>query len=233
MRRWAAAVAIVAGMAGCGGQEPPSTATPATSGPTSAATPAGPASSSSSDATFTATVKVVDKDGTPLPGMMPIATRQPNAFDKPLARGALTDASGAGTFDLPNDESLYIRAWDPQQRLFANNYFEALPADGNRTPEMTIVMYPATRLDTTLIAPDGKPLAGASVGLMLSHPTLGPWWPSEAKTDGAGRIVFAPLPPGQYIARMKAETGETLDLPEILLMPGEPLSLPSQSLQRP
>ncbi|HOE67386.1 MAG TPA: carboxypeptidase-like regulatory domain-containing protein [Candidatus Hydrogenedentes bacterium] len=227
--KWRTALASVAAMTiigGCG--DPKSSAPPRFA--TSETAPAPQAAEVSASATFTATIKVVDKDGNPLHGMMPIATRQPNAFDPPLARGPLTGPSGISAFELPNNTSLYIRAWDPQQHLFANNYFEALPADGNRTPEMKIVMYPASRLEAVLTIQDGIPLANAAAGLMLSHPTLGPWWPSEARTDAAGRIVFEPLPPGNYAARVKAETGEARELPDLLLMPGKTVSLPPLAL---
>ena len=130
---------------------PAPTSAPVTPQPASQnATPQPPAQpvapAAANDKTTLARVRVVNMDGQPLPNMMPIAAKQPNAFEKPIAQGALTDADGKGVVVIPQDEWLYVRAWDPTRRVFANNFFDVLPGNATQTDEMVITMVPGASL---------------------------------------------------------------------------------------
>lgn len=148
---------------------------------------------------------VVDLEGHPLAGMMPIATLQPNAFDPPIAQGALTGEDGMGTLSLPlTGEMVFIRAWDPSLRFFAANYYDVALDNAGQTELMQITMVPGSSLSMKLLGPDERPLAHMPVSLMLIHPNKGPWWPTEGKTNEQGRVVFEPVPPGEYTAGFEA-----------------------------
>ena len=177
-------------------------------------------------------VRVVDLRGRPLEGMVPIATKKPNAFDKPVAWGKPTDARGRGEIVLASDSALCLRAWDPEGNLFTNNYFD-IPA-GRRTAEkrLEIVMVEGAVLTVQLVDPDGRPAALENVGLMMFHPTKGPWWPGEGDTDGEGRVSFSPVPAGQYVIKMKAIRSGTIELPGVMIRPGETVDLGKVALQR-
>jgi len=157
--------------------------------------------------------------------MAPIATLQPNAFDAPIATGPLTGDDGRSHLLFPADQRVCLRAWDPELRYFANNFLEVLPHTGNVTDETDIVMVRAASLAATLILRDGAPAAGRNAGLMLFHPTRGAWWPGEADADATGRVEFAPIPPGRFVVKLKLDSGEAVDLPEVSLPPAAAVDL--------
>jgi hypothetical protein len=178
-----------------------------------------------------ARLKVVGLDGKPILGMAPIATRQPNAFDEPVAVGPLSNADGLTEFEFPGDEKLYIRAWDPERKYFANNYFDALPNTGNVSDELLIQMAPGVFVTGIVHDENGSPLADTNITAMLYHPSLGPWWPAKASTDSTGKLQLGPVPPGQFTLRLKTEDGRTLELPATPLPPGEATDLGGLVLQ--
>ncbi|HNZ47705.1 MAG TPA: hypothetical protein PLY90_01300 [Candidatus Hydrogenedentes bacterium] len=182
---------------------------------------APPQESKETDLVFYAPVKTVDRAGNPLRGMLPIATRSPNAFDKPLAQGKPTDADGLSSIRFALTEKIALRAWDPQLFFFPNNFFDVLPGSGNAKDPLVVVMVEAGTLEAVLILPDGTPAAGENVGLMMFHPVHGPWWPAEAESNEKGEVVFPNLPPGSFILRLKVESGATLETPEQYIAPGE------------
>lgn len=178
-----------------------------------------------------ASVHVVDLDGTPLPNMAPIATKEPNAFDAPVATGSATDQEGRGTIRVPTTEHLYLRAFDPTLNYFPNNFYEVLPGGGKLEDELVIQMVPAAALSVQLILPDNQPAANMAVGLMLFHPTRGPWWPAEAHSNADGFVTFPNLPAGEYVLRMKVESGARLEHPQTALAPRSAVDLGVLSLQ--
>ena len=101
----------------------------------------------SAPAQVTVNIVAVDLDGRPLANMMPIASRQPNAFDAPLVRGALTREDGAGSLVIPAAEHLYLRAWDPDLKMFANNYLEVVPGAEIDLAPLKVTMAPGASLD--------------------------------------------------------------------------------------
>lgn len=246
-RRLGASLVISGVLSACGGQPAPPPAppiptpasTPASAAPeieeaqdvTEAqpldATPAAPASDSvaapatQSMVTVLARVEVVDQSGAPLAGMAPIVTRQPNAFDEPVSSGVLTGADGRGTVRAPANEHLYLRAWDPEQRYFANNYFDLLPGAGGETDQLRITMVEAGGFTAIATTPDGAPLAGVEVRALMIHPVAGPWWPAKAVTDANGKATFGPVPPGAYAIRMGLPNAAPIDLPTLTMAPGE------------
>ena len=164
--------------------------------------------------------------------MLPIATTQPNAFDAPVAKGTLTDAEGKSSLSLVRGQYLYVRAWDPTRRMFANNYFDVMAGDVNAsTDPLTVVMAPGAALRVALVGPDHKPAADTEVELMMAHPQKGPWWPDKAKTDARGAASFPCVPPGKYIVRMKAQSGGQIELSDVALPPGGDTDLGTVSLQ--
>jgi len=167
-----------------------------------------------------ARVRVVDLEGRPLAHMAPIATRRPNAFDEPVARGELTGPDGSGTVVLPAGQRLCVRAWDPALKLFSNNYYDVMPDSGTQTELMTLVMVPGASLRAVLVGADGAPAANTHVRLMMSHPTEGPWWPGRAHTDETGAVRFPALPAGTYTIRMETEDAGQLEIPQVDLPPG-------------
>lgn len=172
-----------------------------------------------------ARLKVVGLDGKPILGMAPIATRQPNAFDEPVAVGPLSNANGLTEFEFPGDEKLYVRAWDPERKYFANNYFDALPNTGNVSDELLIQMAPGVFVTGTAYDKSGAPLVGSNITAMLYHPSLGPWWPAKGTTDAEGKLQLGPVPPGQFILHLKTDDGRSLELPATPLPPGETTDL--------
>lgn len=178
-----------------------------------------------------ATVKVVDLDGNPLPHMAPVVTRQPNAFDEPVATGVSTDGDGMGSIHFTATKPLYLRAWDPALNYFPNNYYEVLPGGNAIEETLTIQMVPAAGLEVQLFLPDGEPAANETVGVMLYHPTRGPWWPAETKTDGEGVARFAHLPAGEYTLRFKVESGPRLEHATTALPPGRAVNLGALTLR--
>lgn len=214
MRRALAALGVAAlAFGGCGG--------PATQeGP-----PAGDATPGTTRPRMSAEVRVVDLGGAPLPGLLPIVTRRPNAFDEPLAQGPPTNADGYSAVPIPQDEHVFVRAWDPTLQWFPNNFYELLPGGDSLAGVMIVQMARSARFEVTLLRPDGRPVADENVGLMMFHPTQGPWWPGEGDTDAEGRVRFGPVPPGSYLLKLKALTSGQVEMPETLLPPGEAVSL--------
>lgn len=166
-------------------------------------------------------VEVVDQSGAPLAGMAPIVTRQPNAFDEPVSSGTLTGADGLGAVRAPANEHLYLRAWDPQQRYFANNYYDLLPGGGGETDTLRVTMVEAGGFTAIAQNADGTPLAGEELRALLIHPVAGPWWPAKATTDANGKATFGPVPPGSYAIRMGLPEAAPKDLPTLTMAPGE------------
>ncbi len=193
-------------------QSPPREQTP---GPGTGGAAALPAASVATGY-FTA----VDLAGKPLPALRPIASREPNAFDEPVAVGQPTDTAGKAMLSFPSTEKLYLRLWDPELKYFANNFYEALPNQGNVAKDMKITMVESAALALRLETADGTPLVSQEIQLMMSHPVRGPWWPARAVTDGEGRVLFSRVPPGQFALSLTMATGERLELPETALMPG-------------
>ncbi|MCC6153114.1 MAG: carboxypeptidase regulatory-like domain-containing protein [Candidatus Hydrogenedentes bacterium] len=176
-------------------------------------------------------IKVVDMNGKPVANMLPIATTKANAFDVPVAKGELTGDDGAGVVDVPADQYLYVRAWDPIKQIFANNYYDVLPGSAAPSEELQVTMLVGASLDVDVMSADGAPVANQPVGMMMSHPVHGPWWPAETQTDANGRARFGPVPPGKYLITIETRDHKKVDLPEQTLMPGETSSLGPVKLQ--
>lgn len=234
-------LALLLTVAGCGGESPqpatpttpaaPNTAAAAPAQPAQPAPPAVPTRPAIPEGRVAGYVRVVDLEGKPLADMAPIATLQPNAFDEPLATGALTGPDGRSVVYFPADQRVCIRAWDPQLHMFANNFREVLPNTGNVTDEMEIVMVPGVSLRAQFMRPDGAPAANENVGIMLFHPTRGPWWPAQADADATGVAQFPTLPPGRFIIKIKTASGATLELPDVSLPPGQDIDFGTVTLQ--
>ena len=229
---------------GCGPEPatPPEGATameeaaPAVEAAPPAATEAPPARTDTGEsieasATLFATLKVVDLAGEPLPGMAPIVTRQPNAFDPPVATGTSTGLDGQGSIRFKTDEHLYLRAWDPALRYFPNNFFEVLPGGTSIDGELVIQMVPSMNLEAQFFLPDGEPARDQAVALMLFHPSRGPWWPAEARTDAEGVAAFPNLPAGEYVLRFKAESGPRLERGQTPLPPASTVNFGALTLE--
>jgi len=203
----AALVLLAAGLAGCGREPEPSRDVP---------TP-----SQQRQAAAVVRLRAVDLNGNPVPGMLPIATESANGLDEHLvARGAPTGTDGCSVFRIPPGRRLYVRAWDDTRRLFASNYHEVFPSSGGQTKLLDVVMVPGASLRAELHSAEGAPIADTNVGLMMFHPTEGPWWPDEGDTDARGVVVFPSVPPGTYLIKLKAATGAMVELPEVDLPPG-------------
>ncbi|MBI2434968.1 MAG: hypothetical protein HYV26_19100 [Candidatus Hydrogenedentes bacterium] len=193
--------------------------------------PVKPAAVASASTLVTAYLRVTDLKGAPLAGINPIVTAQPNAFDKPLAVGALTGADGAGTVQFLSDRTLFVRAWDPELSWFPNNFYEIPANAGNVARDMVISMVAASALEAQFLLADGTPAGQQVVRLMLSHPQWGPWWPAQAQTDGAGSVRFANVPPGAYALRFEVESGAHAAVDTAMLPPAETLVLGPLMLQ--
>lgn len=231
------ATALVLMLSACGGSNTPPDQTTPKAVPVPAESPEVPAPAPeaeerpSASTSLFASVQVVDLDGTPLPHMAPIATKEPNAFDAPVATGSATDQEGRGTIRVPTTEHLYLRAFDPALNYFPNNFYEVLPGGGKLEGELVIQMVPAASLSVQLILPDNQPAADMAVGLMLFHPTRGPWWPAEAQSNADGFVTFPHLPAGEFVLRMKVESGARLEHPQTALAPRSAVDLGVLSLQ--
>lgn len=223
MKAWATAALLSLMLIGCGSEEPSGTGV-------SHAVEHGQ-EAHATGGQVKGFVRVVDLKGQPLGGMAPIATLQPNAFDEPVATGPLTGEDGRSSLLFPADQRVCVRAWDPELRYFANNYVDVLPNTGNVTEEMEIVMVPAASFQMTLLLPNGLPAADRNVGLMMFHPTRGPWWPSEGNTDSTGRVAFVSIPPGRFLLKLKVDSGESIELPELSLAPGASIDMGPVILQ--
>ncbi len=174
---------------------------------------------------LTARMRVVSLSGKPISGMIPMATLEPNAFDKPIATGAPTDAEGMGTIQFPSVQKVSLRAWDPELRLFPNNFLEVLPNSGVISEVLEVTMVQSGILFAELRLPNGQRAHNENVGLMLFHPVYGPWWPAESNTNTQGEVVFDSVPPGKFVLRLKVASGPSIEVAETYIAPGEPTSL--------
>ena len=201
-------------LGGCSGCQPE----PA---PPQAVPPSVPTQSADNARAVTVVVNIqtVDLEGRPVAGMMPIATRQPNAFDRPIAHGAPTGADGSGRVEVPSEEHLYVRAWDPDVKAFANNYYDILPGDKMDPAPLKITMVPGTRLTAQLIIADAKLVKDATVNLRMSHPTEGPWWPAQAKSTPEGNVQFPFVPAGKFNLEIEV-SGAKVNVDGVMLLPG-------------
>lgn len=222
---------VLAALVGCGGNGPENEADPARTPPAPEEAPAitdaepvdpgelpafgplerGRAASPESSARSVTTVAIqaVDLDGAPLEGMQPIATRQPNALDDPVARGPLTGLDGQTTLSLPAAESpLFVRMLDPRGQRFANNYVEADTSEGAAPRAMAIIMVPGARLEAIVAGPSGEPPTGETCVLTMIHPDEGTWWTGAAEVLGDGRATFPRVPAGVYDLRFSVPGAE-------------------------
>ncbi|MBI4559317.1 MAG: hypothetical protein HY706_17160 [Candidatus Hydrogenedentes bacterium] len=181
--------------------------------------PASAEPAPSEETSFVVEVHVVDFEGRPQANMLPIATVQANAFDKPFAKGAPTDANGISSITLPKREQLYVRAWDPTVQSFANNFFEILPDTDAEAGQFTITMVPGSSLRLQLVTEDGAPLAATPIQLMMVHPSAGPWWPAEASSDNQGSVIFDRVPAGEFTIELTDAAGRRATAPNVLLPP--------------
>lgn len=232
MARVAAVLAALALLAapGCGPSDSPPEGTAPSSTVQETAPETEPAANESTGA-IRATVKVVDLEGQPLANMAPIVTRQPNAFDEPLATGSATRADGTGTIRFTPAELVYLRAWDPALNYFPNNFYEVHPGGTAIEDDLVIQMVPAARLEAQFFLPSGEPAANERVGIMLIHASRGPWWPAEVTTSSEGAAAFPNLPAGEFVLHFKAASGPRLEYEETALPPGSTVNLGALSLQ--
>lgn len=170
-------------------------------------------------------ITIVDSTGKPLEKMAGIATEKPNAFDEPIARGNLSGPDGISTIHIPRNKGVFIRAWDPILHYFPNNYFEIPPTDADYLEDMQVLMLEASSIEFQLFDKDDQPVQNQSVGLMMFHPKLGPWWPCDGHTDETGTVQFKPVPAGMYNLRLKTESGMILEIKEIKIPPASSINL--------
>lgn len=215
---------LIFAVAACSPKAPDPTAPPETAQKAAPVPASGPELEPATVQGVHARVRVVDLEGNPLPGMRPIASAQPNAFDAPVSSGPPTDLEGRSAFDFPGDRVLYVRAWDPLLGWFPNNYYTVMPNTGSVTDEMTVVLAPASRLSARLYGSDGAPLEEVPVRLMLLHPTEGPWWPVETATGAEGALDLPNLPAGEYALHV-AVGDQELEVPAVKLPPGKEAAL--------
>jgi hypothetical protein len=173
----------------------------------------------------------VDLEDRPVANAIPIATRQPNAFDQPLARGAATGPDGTSTVAIPGGEWVCVRAWDPELKKFANNYVDVYGSAEHVAGVIRLTLVPGAELRATLFMPDGSRAANTRVDILMHHPTRGPWWPSFTETDAEGVAEFPALPAGVYRVEWSAASGGRIDMPEVTLMPGSHVDLGVVPLQ--
>jgi len=189
--RCLACIFIAVVVVGCGAEKP--VPTPPTVATRQAETPKRTAS-----ATLMSAV-IVDLEGKPLPGLYAIATLTANAFGPPVAHGSSAGADGISTIELPRDQPLFVRVWDPTFAYFTNSIVE-IPAGSEPLPQgERLVAAPAAALTVLLLSPAGVPVpAGQPVQALLSHPQRGPWWPARGQVDQEGRATFLQVPPGEF-----------------------------------
>lgn len=166
------------------------------------------------------TLNVRDLDGNPLANMYAIATTYANTIDTPVAQGTATDENGLATVILPVNRQLYLRAWDPELRYFANTFFEIQTLPGLKTQPMNIVMAKNAALRATVQDAAGLPFAGMRIGLILTDAKRGPWWPAKATADANGRVEFPNVPPGRFEVKLRTQTGAEAIVQNVMLAPG-------------
>jgi len=216
-------------LAACGNESPIETPPPAAS-PETKPVPTEPEPQPATSSVRVG-VRVVDLSGAPLAQMTPIVTRKPNAFDQPVATGSATDSQGHGSISFPTEEDLFLRAWDPALNFFPNNFYEILSGGNRVEANLVIQMVPAATLAVQLILPNNEIAADLAIGLMLYHPTRGPWWPTEGKTNKDGFVSFPNLPAGEYVLRFKTDSGARLEHRQTALPPGGEVDLGVLTLQ--
>src|SRR5690606_23876464 len=170
-------------------------------------------------------LRAVDLEGNPVPGMVPIVTRNANATDYPLASGAPSGADGSSTLTVPVLEHVYVRMWDPTFGRFANNYFDVQVGKDVPDEVLEVVMVPGASITAMLTDAAQRPAAGENVGLMMFHPLKGAWWPAEAASDSQGVVRFPHVPAGKYTIRIKALTSGEIELKDVMLQPGAAVDL--------
>lgn len=217
MTRWAAALCLA--LAACGREAAPPPSAIDSASPQS--TPDGPV----------VRLYAVDLDGNPLPGMLPIATYEANAFGAPVVYGDKTGADGLTGVVLPRTDRLWVRAWDPELNWFAVNVFDVVANVGNETDLLTVQMARAGSLSAALHDSDGEAHTSKSVGLRMSHPTRGPWWHADGETDGSGRVTFAKVPPGEYLIGITLTSGERAEWGVTRINPGTAVDLGAAAAQ--
>jgi hypothetical protein len=220
MNRFAASLFLCL-LCACGndGQTPSQSASPP---------PAPPVRGTESPAPTTVTVLVctVDLERKPIPGMVPIASRQPNAFDPPTAKGLPTATDGNGSIELPLGQHLFVRAWDTRLQMFANNYLEVDTDVGGQTERTEIMMVKGADISFTLVSETMTPMAGANVDVMLSHPTYGPWWPAKGVATHSGMITIPSVPAGQFnLSVTNPDGGAAKEIQNVKLLPGQLVNL--------
>jgi hypothetical protein len=178
-------------------------------------------------------LKAIDLQGKPLSGMVPIATRNPNATDYPVASGAPSSADGAATLAVPAGELVYVRMWDPTFQSFANNYYDVDVGADVPDRVLEITMVPSASISVTLLTAANAPAAQENVGLMMFHPVKGPWWPAESTSDDQGVVRFPNVPAGQYSVKLKALRSGEASVPEVALAPGVAIDMGSIVLNPP
>jgi len=207
-------------------------ALPRASAPPSPSPAPATAENAEGEAFLTARIRAVSLSGKPVAGMIPIATLEANAFDKPIATGMPTGADGMGVLRFPSSKKVALRAWDPELRFFPNNFLEVLPNSGVINEVLEVTMVQSGILFAKLLLPDGLPARNENAGIMLLHPVHGPWWPAESNTSDAGEVVFESVPPGKFVLRLKVASGPSIEVAETYIAPGEPTSLGTITLNR-
>ncbi len=176
-------------------------------------------------------LKAIDLQGKPLSGMVPIATRNPNATDYPVASGAPSSADGAAILAVPAGELVYVRMWDPTFQSFANNYYDVDVGADVPDQVLEITMVPGASVTATLVTGANAPAARENVGLMMFHPVKGAWWPAESTTDDQGVVRFPNVPAGRYSVKLKALGSGEASVPDVALPPGVAIDLGTVALQ--
>lgn len=193
--------------------------------------PPAPPAAPSAENRMIVSMTVTDLQGKPLAGMNPMVTTRPNAFDKPVAVGSLTDANGKGTVQFPSSQTLFIRAWDPNLNWFPNNFFEVPASTGVASSEAAITMVAAAAVEAQFTLPDGSPVASQSVAMMMIQAEWGPWWPAQSVTDPNGRAQFSNVPPGVYSLQFKLDAGPAGAREKVEIRPGAQVDLAIIPLQ--
>lgn len=240
MRRLMACLAVVTWLVGCGDSADTSAPPPPQAAPSDASRGIVEEAAQAVDAAappatpkqVVAHVTITDLEGKPLAGMLPIATRSPNAFDAPVAQGEESGPDGTSTLLLPPGERVFVRAWDPTMSMFANNFYEVPGFPGEKTQPMTVVMVPCSTIEAVVLDEQGLPIAGQEVRLMLIHATKGPWWPAQTISDGEGRVVFPNIPSGQFTIELGSRQLGVAELRGVPLPPGAVVNLERVTLKK-
>jgi hypothetical protein len=225
----AAAFLLSALLTACGGRETqqappaPNVQTPSTATPEKG--------SAQENSTVTAHIITEDLQHRPLGKMIPIVTRQPNAFDQPISHGEPTNANGEGSVVFSPAEHVYLRAWDPAIQSFANNFYEILPGSEMDPTPLKVQMVPGARLSALLRTDDPKASQNTSIALKMSHPTRGPWWPAQANSDEKGFVEFPKVPAGKFDIVIEAPSGAKAQLDGVMLSPDGNIDLGEVTLR--